>query len=131
MCIHVNVYECALVCKCVYFCVSLPPFPSCHSNNELLPALKLIPLGDVAVHRHNSVAWRGKEGLASKNVELWLRWHCDQTSLTKYYYSPKQNDTAMSVLFILLLLNTATIFGYNINLMTLLCFAKIRQLSHI
>lgn len=47
--VQMFVYICTSVS--MYCQASLPPLPSCHSDNELLPALKLIRLGDEAVRR--------------------------------------------------------------------------------
>lgn len=57
-----TIWACRLVWIYAYLC-ELPPLLCCHSHNEKLPALELIPLGEKAVQRgkvgrHNEVGWR-------------------------------------------------------------------------
>lgn len=56
-----------------YLC-ELPPLLYCHSHNEKLPALELIPLGEKAVQRekvgrHNEVGWRKESFSRNKKNE--------------------------------------------------------------
>lgn len=73
-----TIWACRLVWTYAYLC-ELPPLLYCHSHNEKLPALELIPLGEKAVQRekvgrHNEVGWRKESFSRNKKKRSRLEW---------------------------------------------------------
>lgn len=89
--------------------VSLPTRPCCHSNNELLPTLELIPLSDIAAQLREwelgdiTGLLRGEKGLRQQKCwTLVEKWHWPNFSQKLAFFLIGRNITNRSVEMIIL-----------------------------